>query len=548
MWRRNALFIGLALFGSAAVAALLLSADKVGPPRNFVPDRYEQPEYRDVLRQIDQQFAAVWSEKQLAQAPRAADLTIARRLSLGLTGTFPSYEELRFLESVPEEQRIEWWVSRLLEDRRYADYVAERLARTYVGTENGPFILYRRRRFTTWLSDCLYQNMPYDQLVRHLISDRGIWTNSPSVNFITVTADQAKGNQPDPIRLAGRTTRAFLGMRIDCLQCHDDQLDKIHLGSAAEQRGGLQSDFHHLAAFYGGIDFSLRGITDGENKYEYQYLDAEQPDKIDAAPPFFSELLPPGGSRREQLATWVTHDQNKPFARAIVNRIWALMFGKPLVEPIDDIPLYGEYPPGLQTLADDFVAHDYDLQRLIRVIAGTRVFQLDSRADFEVTGEHEAQWAVFPLTRLRPEQMSGGIIQAASLTTIDADATFLAQLQRFIQQNDFVRRYGDTGEDEFDGRAGTVAQRLLTMNGELVRERTRDSLVNNAATRIAQLAPTDEQAVETAYLSLLTRRPTEAEVAHFVANLKDKQGSSRNDALEDLYWVLINSTEFTWNH
>ena len=85
----------------------------------------------------------------------------------------------------------------------------------------------------------------------------------------------------------------------------------------------------------------------------------------------------------------------------MVNRIWALLFGRPLVEPIDNIPLEGPYPPGLEMLADDFVAHGYDCQRLIRVIAATDVFQRDSRADFEINLlEHEEAWAAFPLTRL----------------------------------------------------------------------------------------------------------------------------------------------------
>ncbi len=290
------------------------------------------------------------------------------------------------------------------------------------------------------------------------------------------------------------------------------------------------------------------GVTDSKSEYKYQYLNAEEAEAIAPQPPFASDLLPTEGTQREQLAAWVTHDQNKPFARAMVNRVWAMMFGKPLVEPIDDIPLYGEYPPGLETLADDFVKHDYDLRHLVRMIAGTKAFQLDSRADFEVTQQHEDAWAVFPLTRLRPEQMAGGVIQAASLTTIDADSHIISQLQRFIEQNQFIQRYGDTGEDEFADRAGTIAQRLLMMNGELVKDRTKPNPFLNATTRIAVLAPTDEKAVETCYLTVLSRLPTSAEQDHFVQLLSGTEGDNRSERLEDLYWVLANSTEFSWNH
>ena len=277
---------------------------------------------------------------------------------------------------------------------------------------------------------------------RALISDTGIWTAEPAVNFLTVTVSEDNQGKPDPIRLAGRTTRAFLGMRIDCLQCHDDRLGNVSLGTEDDPRDGLQSDFHHLAAFYGGVNFSLFGATDGDDEYQYKYLDAEEEETIPFQAPFLGELLTDEGTPRERLANWVTHRENKPFARAMVNRMWALLVGKPLVEPIDDIPLYGDFPPGLETLAADFVEQNYDLRHLIRAIAETKAFRLDSRADFEVQPKHENCWAVFPLTRLRPEQVAGGILQATELTTIDAESHIFAQLQRFNEQNTFIQRYG----------------------------------------------------------------------------------------------------------
>jgi hypothetical protein len=217
------------------------------------------------------------------------------------------------------------------------------------------------------------------------------------------------------------------------------------------------------------------------------------------------------------------------------------MFGQPLVEPLDDIPLDGPYPPGLQSLADDFVAHGYDLQRLVRVIAATDVYQQASTADHEITAQHEQHWAAFPLTRLRPEQVSGSILQAASLKTVDADAHIFARLQFYDQQRQFVERYGDLGEDEFTDRGGTIPQRLLMMNGALVQERTKDDFFNNAATRISALAQDNRKAVEIAYLATLTRRPTAAESKHFAQRLGDAKGTYRHQIMEDVYWSLCNS-------
>lgn len=551
MWLRNLLFVALCAIGSGAVAFGLLNRQGIERPQSFRPSGAGDDEFNKVVEAVDREFREDCQSRGLQFSAQAPALTIARRISLGLTGTVPSLEEIRAIpQSLDETQQVQWWLAHVLEDQRYADYVAERLARAYVGTENGPFIIYRRRRFVNWLAEQLRENVPYDQIVRSLLTDNGIWTSSPAVNFVSVTVDQANESGPDPIRLAGRTTRAFLGMRIDCLQCHDDRLGNTELGPPDNSRMGLQSDFHQLAAFFSEANISLLGIHDRQGEqYDYKYLDADAEQVVPPVPPFAPELLPAEGPRRERLAAWVTHPENKAFARAAVNRVWALLFGRPQVEPIDDIPLYAELPPGMETLADDFSRHGFDLQRLIRLIVATEVFQRDSRADFEITPSHEAFWAVFPLTRLRPEQVSGAIIQAASLKAVDANSHIVFRLINFGQQNEFIKRYGDTGEDEFEDRGGTVTQRLLMMNGNFVKERTKDEPLQNAATKIAILAPDNAAAVEAAYLTALTRRPSPAETAHFVAKLEATgRGKSRQQCLEDIFWVLFNSTEFSWNH
>ncbi|HZL91065.1 MAG TPA: DUF1549 domain-containing protein [Pirellulaceae bacterium] len=566
MWMRNILFLALCVTGLALVGRNLLDRDRVDTPRDFrsgrlnvtpasaAPDGAEKgqttaADLAVVVAKINQEFRDHWREKGLSPAARADDLAIARRLSLALTGTIPSLEEIRELEKVRPADRVNWWLAHLLEDRRYADYVAERLARAYVGTENGPFIVYRRRRFVTWLADQLEKKTPYDAIVRELIADTGLWNAEPAVNFLTVTARQQEGNRPDEVRLAARTTRAFLGMRIDCLQCHDDRLGNVTLGAADEPRGGKQADFHQLAAFFGQARTGLTGIQDDPKRsYQTKYLEADKEEVVAPQVPYGEEIFDGRGTRRQQLARWVTNPNNKPFARATANRLWAILFGRALLEPVDSIPLFGKYPPGLETLAEDFISHGYDVKRLIAIIAATDVYQLDSKADFEVTPAHEQEWAVFPVTRMRPEQVAGAVIQASSLTTINADAHIFSQLGKFIQTNQFVERYGDLGEDEFIDRGGTIPQRLLMMNGELVKERTDQNPVQNAATRIAMVTPKNHQAVETAYLVTLTRRPTPAELAHFTKRLADREERNRAGAMEDLYWVLLNSTEFSWNH
>ncbi|PHS00785.1 MAG: hypothetical protein COA78_23485 [Blastopirellula sp.] len=546
MWFRNILFLGICGLLLSTVAASLLIPEMPLQVSGHNPVAFQQPEFRGIVEKIDAQFQTTWEDEKLEPAPIADDLQIARRLSLGLTGKIPSVEDIRLIEKQPESQRIQWWISKLFEDRRYADFVAERLARAYVGTENGPFLVYRGRRFKLWLSDQLYDNRPYDELVQDLIAERGIWTDEPAVNFITASMGKEEGeNQPDPVKLAARVTRAFLGTRMDCVECHDDNL------------GGdlLQSDFHEMASFFRGTENSFTGITDNQKKdYNYKYLYAEEEVVVPSMVPFNKELLQEQGTERERLANWVTHPENRPFARAIVNRIWAIMTSRPLVEPVDSIPIDGTYedgtfPPGLDLLADDFIEHDFDVQRLIRVIAETTAFQTDSQADHEITAAHEQHWAAFPVTRLRPEQVVGSVIQSASLQALDTDSHIIAKLMAFGQQQDFIKRYGDSGEDEFAIQGGTIPQRLLMMNGKLVKERTSNNPLFNAASRIAMFSPDDETAIETAFLATLTRRPTTEETAYFINRLENADESvSRTDQFEDIYWSLLNCTEFAWNH
>lgn len=544
MWLKNISFIALATVTLASLANWLLM-----PPRVEALDQPVFPRADDFERtrqQVNAQFQQTWEQEDLRPAPLADDLAIARRLSLGLIGTIPSLEEVHLLEQRSEDDRLAWWVDYLLADRRFGDYMAERLSRAYVGTENGPFLIFRKRRFVTWLSDQLMENRPYDELTRDLIAETGLWTDHPAVNFVTASIDQDGTKEPDVARLAGRLTRAFLATRIDCVQCHDDNLG-----------GDLkQSDFHELASFFREAQNSFVGITDRKGRpYEFQYLYEEETETVPAQVPFNQDLLQEsGGTLRERLASWVTHPENKPFARAIVNRVWAVMTGRPLVQPVDSIPVQGSfeegtYPAGLEPLADDFIAHRFDLKRLIRLIAASEAFRLDSRADHELTSRHEALWASFPVTRLRPEQVIGSINQATSLQTLNAESHILTRLITYGETNDFLKRYGDAGEDEFSMDAGTIPQRLLMMNGNLVKERTSDNLVRNASTRVAQLAPNDEVAVETAFLCVLTRRPNDAEREHFVAKLQDEEfHTPRKQDCEDLFWALMNCTEFAWNH
>jgi hypothetical protein len=540
VWVRGLLFAAVVTGGCACAVALLWRG-----PTDLDPPVLPEPDegILAMAAEVDAAFAAAWARTGETPAGLADDLAVVRRLSLGLRGVIPSYEELRWLETIPENRRRDAWLERMFRDPRYGETVAERLARACVGTENGPFLVYRRRRFTDWLAREIQGNRPYDALARDLIAGQGTATGAPATNFVARTVIPDQGIEVS--RLAARTSRAFLGIRLDCVECHDDFLE-------GKWR---QADFHGLAAWFADTELTFTGVSDtGKKAHEVRFRGTAVPVPVPPAVPFGPEWIPEEGRLRERLAAWVTHPGNRAFARTAVNRTWALLFGQPLVAPVDRIPLEGPFPPGLERLADDFVTHGHDLRRLIRVLAATELFRRESLGSAAPPPEagpgEEARvgWTSFPLTRLRPDQMARAIHQISSLASIDHEAHVFLRIERFGQTRDFVARYGDPGEDEFTPSEETVPQRLLLLNGKMVREHTRENPVRNASSRIGFLARDEESAVAAAYLAVLTRLPSAPEREHFVRRLREAPGKARGAAMEDLFWSLVNASEFSWNH
>ena len=532
----------------------------------------------NILDRFDAEVLSGIQQADLELAEKADWHTICRRISLALVGTGMSLEEIRALEQIEEADRVRWWTEYLLRDRRSADYLAERLTRATVGTNQGPFLIFRRRKFAKWLADELYANSPYDVLVRKLITANGSWTDAPQVNYFTATINDNSNDRPDLVQITGRTSRAFLAQRIDCLQCHRDYLGNVNFIAASasleksneadatdsieqsakepekvtvDLREGEQEDFHRLAAFFSGIvmENPFVGLRTKSEDYKVRLLDATEETIIEKSVPYMPELLPDEGAPRERLAHWLTHPKNRAFARATVNRVWAMLYGRAWIQPVDSIPLDGPYPKGFELLVDDFIQHRFDLRRLIRVIVYSESFQRDSRLkNSEPTEKHEELLAVFPLTQLRPEQVAGAIHQACRVKAINESSSIISRLELFGGINNFTQAYGDRGDDEFEGCPITIPQRLLVMNGDFIHERINENPIMNAATRIANLATNDDAMIRSVYQAVLNRMPTEAELAAFREELCSDKGQGKKIQVEDIYWTLLNSTEFLWNH
>ena len=240
-----------------------------------------------------------------------------------------------------------------------------------------------------------------------------------------------------------------------------------------------------------------------------------------------------------------------------MNRIWGLMFGQPFLtdRSVDDLPdpddpTFQEQTAVLDLLGADFRSHRYQLKRLIRVMTSTEAFRRSSvHAVHEPAqlSELESHWAIFPLCRLRPEQVIGAMLQSNSVKTIDQNSHLFTRAIRLFRENDYIKQYGDPGEAELEQRTATITQTLLNMNGEFAREMSKVGPFSTPGT-IRQFSPTREALLDNVYLTCLTRRPTEAERAHFAPQLGSPPKQPDQQVLEDIFWTLYNSPEFTWNH
>lgn len=423
----------------------------------------------------------------------AEDLLVLRRLHLALVGTVPSLEEIRRFEATTEPDRLDRWTAQLLNDPRHHRWFARRLASVYVGEADGAFLVYRRDRFVDFLETALAERVPYDELVRQMITGRGLWTSRPQTNFVTAAVIRGEIDEEE---LTSRTVRAFLGQRIDCAACHDHPFEDW-----------TQDQFRGLAAFYSETKHGALGVHDTKSSTAV------------AAVPFGEAYLPETGARRERLAAWITHPNNRRFPRATVNRVWTLMFGRPLVAPVDELGDPGDdEDPTLDLLAADYVEHGYDLRRLVRAIAQTSRFASSD----------------FPVSPIDTEQLVGSLLQSASVRTLRVDDGLLVRLVRFMRTQDFEKNYGTPGEN------GTLAQALVRMNGKLVTDLT-DGGPFNLAGRVAAFGGSDDQKLEALYLAYLTRRPTETERERLLPFEDD-------DAVSDVAWALVNSPEMSWHH
>ena len=529
--------IGVACL-SLWLGSVALAADTAGKPTEL-PQKTRDA--ATLAAKIDRLLAEKWTEARTRPVGPADDAEYLRRLSLDLVGKIPTAAEAReFLDDPAPDKRARL-VDRLLDSPSYTARATDLWRELLLPeAETETQAQQAAPTFEAWLRKKVVEGAGYDKMVREILTAKlGARAGGPTSNRAEPSPNAfyiAKEGKPE--NLAAGTSRVFLGVRLECAQCHNHPFAKWK-----------REEFWGLAAFFAGVQ--KQGPEDGfgaireiASRRELPIPGTEKIVKaafLDGPAPNWKGKAEP----REVLADWVTSPQNPYFARAAVNRAWARFFGTGLVDPVDDMggETLPSHPALLDELATQFASHDFDLKFLIRAITATRAYGLTSALD-------------------HPEPTPPYLFSAMSVRGLSAGQLFasLAQATGFREgpDNAMIFNGGARGRvielvanrDEKPTEAQTsILQALTLMNGQIVAGAT--SLEGGDTLASVADAPYLDTAgrVEELFLAALTRKPRPEESTLLVGYIDESPSAEgRSKALADVFWAILNGPEFKHNH
>ncbi len=499
----------------------------------------DQQLYADLPRQnfID---GLVWEKLAtvgIVPSQTAADHTFLRRAYLDVIGRLPTLEETRAFLSSDAPSKREELVDSLLSRPEYADFWANKWADLL---RPNPYRVGIKptMAFDAWIRQAFRENRPYDQFVRELVTAQGsAWRNGAATLF----RDRRTPDEITPV-----VSQLFLGIRLECAKCHHHPFEVWS-----------QDDFYSLAAYFARVAHKGQGISSPISGGEETVFVAESGSvkhpitgQVLEPRPLFGKARPieAGEDPRQALADWITADDNPYFAQVAVNRVWADLMGRGLVDPVDD--LRATNPPSnpalLAAVADDFRQQGYDLKKLIRRILTSHVYALSSVPN-ERNVSDTRNYSRHYRTRLRAEVLLDAV---CDITGTEERFSAMPEGSRSIEI--WTHRVGSLFLDAF-GRPdanqdppyermpdATIVQALHLMNAPQLHKK-----FSGDDGRAAKLAASDKapaEIVEELYLLIYNRYPEDDErqavTEAFTAN------PDRRHATEDLMWALVNTPEF----
>jgi len=525
---------------------------------------------------IDDALRAAWQKEGITPTAAIDDAGFLRRAYLDIVGVIPSAEATAAFVAEEGKDKRKKIIDALLANPRYAEHWTNVWDRALLGTE----VKRRnvdREAFRAFLRSELTKNTPWDKLVYALVTAEG---KSGPVGEMADDDDDAMAGPPgggammgddgddeeastedkvngavnwllkyqnNPQDLAGATSRIFLGVQIQCAQCHDHKTE-----------AWKTEDFQALAACFATTrarptepkakkvkmrHFEVAEVKRPPRKQkspELRAIASAKPKALDGTD------LSQGKSRRKALAAWITAPQNPWFAKAIVNRVWAHFLGSGFVEPITDFR--PSNPPALPALLDalaaDFVAHGYDLQHLVRLITTSEAYQRS--ADKKAEGQGKL-WSRFRMRPLGPDELIDSIVTATKIDEArkGRGRKSLEQIRSQLERQMSFLFDVDEEAPERDDYEGSITQALYLLNGSFLNESSR-KIPGSALAEVLAMPGDDEAKIASLYRRVLSREPTKEETTAISARLGE--GKNKAETYEDLLWALLNTSEFTFNH
>jgi hypothetical protein len=485
---------------------------------------------------IDRHVNGTLAARGVPPAAVADDATFFRRVTLALAGRLPVPAEVRAFLADRDPAKRSKAIDKLLASPAAATHLTT-VWRGWLLPEavTSGDVAGQVPAFEGWLRPKFRDNVPYDKVVNELLTaplagrtpnPRQAVAEDPNASPMAFYI--AKEGKPE--NLAAATARLFLGVQLECAQCHDHPFAKWS-----------REQFWGLAAFYGGVE---RPAAGGQVREVFDRRELPIPNTDRTAPATFLDDREPAwrfkASPRTTLAAWVTAPDNPFFARATVNRVWWMLFGVGLVDPVDDLNEQNppSHPELLDALARAFADSGFDLRLLFAAICRTEAYQRSSAV--AQPGQRDVRlFARFPVQGLSPEQLFDSLSVVTGTPLEGPGGLYLSNgspRRQFLETFNRVGRPTDT--------TTTIVQALALMNGDVVGSATTPGAGRTLAAIVELPGLTPAERVEAIYLTALSRPPRPEELQRVLKHV----GTGGTERYADVLWALLNGIEFRTNH
>jgi hypothetical protein len=528
----------------------------------------------DAVKTINDRLDADWAKNKIVPTSYVNDFEFIRRASLDIIGRIARPEEVREFLQDPSDIRRSRLINRLLSSEEYPRHWANLWA-NWLLSRSGAFGRGKyKEELTVWLEDILSnpKKYSYADMVRLLLTAEGENTKNGNANFLLAQvgemvpqARRGEEGQFEMVPATSRISRIFLGIQVQCAQCHDHP---FHSGIKQKHFWGINAYLRQIGRVGNPPMMDRRdtpgpltlrdnvgACKDAEVFYEQRngVILTQKAEFLPSGDAKRGKRLDPektGVARREALAEALIEHEN--FPRAYVNRVWGVFLGRGFVNPIDDFNDNNQpsNPELLNELAVRFKNYNYDAKKLIRWICNSNAYHLSCVANkTNDKQEHEALFSRMILKAMSPEQLFESLMVATKAEVAESKDGKKQARDRWL--NSLIANFGDDEGNEVNFN-GTVVQALMMMNGEDI---------NNAISRkdkgtvaLAMRSGNNQKIVTDLYLAALNRPPSPKEMgailSQFPLRAKFQAEDYRNPArrYEDLFWALLNSNEFMLNH